>query len=149
VKKLLLSVAMFAAVATPAFASSLTDLGCTIRDTSGTTNYYTFDGNTKNANGTAGGTMVETGYERNGVTVASEVGRRPIWIWNANRSGGVTLWSRQAPGWFIGTSNMTTVNGVWGGPAALYRNNRLVGSGSCSRILNNGVTASNVGDQGL
>jgi hypothetical protein len=148
-RKLIIAAALLAGVSTQASASSMTDLGCTIRDTSGTTNYYTFDGNTKNANGTAGGTMVETGYEKNGVVVASEVGQRPIWIWNANRSGGFTLWSRNAPGWFIGTSNMHDVNGLWTGHAELYHNNRFVGSGYCNRITNYGTSASNVGDQGL
>jgi hypothetical protein len=144
---------MFGTIATPAFASSATDLICTITDSQGSKLYYTFDGNTHNANGTDGGTMVETGFEKNGISVMSEVGQRPIWIWNSNRSNGVTLWSREAPGWFIGTANMRTVNGWWSGRAELYHNSRFAGSGECTRYVggvasNGGVTASNVGDQG-
>jgi hypothetical protein len=50
---------------------------------------YTFDANTA-------ATMVETGYRRNNVNVASDVGHRPIWIKTTNASGGVRpLFARQ------------------------------------------------------
>ena len=63
---------------------------------------YAFADNSYNANGTFGGTVVETGFDKNGRSTFSQVGRRPIWIYGANQGGGFNLYSREAPGWTIG-----------------------------------------------
>ena len=153
-KKLLLSVAMFGAIATPAFASSATDLICTITDLQGSKLYYTFDGNTHNANGTDGGTMVETGFEKNGRLGHVRSGPAPDLDMELQPIPWRHALVARGAGWFLGTLNMRTVNGWWSGPAELYHNSRLAGSGECTRYVggiasNGGVTASNVGDQGL
>ena len=72
--------ALAAAVATavltaPAYAA---DIVCSTHDTVGNNLTYAFGGNSTNANGTFGGTMVETGFDRNGTSTFSQVGWRPI-----------------------------------------------------------------------
>jgi len=113
------------------------DLVCNMRDTVGNNLTYTFADNTYNANGSYGGTMVETGFEKNGRMTISERGVRPIWIYGANQGGGFNLYSRSAPGW-----SLRSINGV----AILAHNGRVAGNGSCGGF--GGVTAANVGDQG-
>ena len=70
-------------------------------DTVGNNLTYAFGGNSTNTSGTFGGTMVETGFEKNGRMTISEVGIRPIWIYSGNRGGGYNLYSRAAPGWSL------------------------------------------------
>jgi hypothetical protein len=76
-------------------------LVCNVQDTVGSRMVYAFGPNTTNANGSFGGTMVETGFEKNGRMVVSEVGVRPVWIYSGNMSGGFDLYSRAAPGWML------------------------------------------------
>jgi opacity protein-like surface antigen len=89
-RKLLLAAAALAALAAPARAS---DIVCGIRDAYGNNLVYAFGGNSYNANGTFGGTVVETGFDKNGTSVISRVGQRPIWVYGANRGGGFNLYS--------------------------------------------------------
>jgi hypothetical protein len=161
-KKLLLSVAMFATVATPAFATSATDLVCSIRDNTGNDLIYTFDGNSQNADGSAGGTMVETGFSKNGRDTFSPVGNRPVWIYEGNRVGGILLHSREAQGWRIGTGHLPAGDKFMV-TANLFHGANIVGTGWCGRDMTasngddtaatvgdrGGQSASNVGDQGL
>jgi hypothetical protein len=74
---------------------------------------YAFGGNSFNASGTFGGTMVETSFKKNGTAVVSDVGQHPIWIYGGNPIGGFSLISRAAPGW--------TINVVGNGAAMLNR----------------------------
>ena len=78
------------------------DIICAITDTSGKVNGYAFANNTENADGSVGGTMVETRYAGGRITAQSEPGSRPVWVWYGNKAGGMTLESRDAPGWKIG-----------------------------------------------
>jgi hypothetical protein len=110
-----------------------TDFICRIPDISGHTNMYAFHTNTRNQDGSAGGTFVETGYERDGHLIAAPAGNRPIWIWS-----GSTLIQRVDPSWMIQTSPS--------GKAALLHKGVVVGSGNCD--YNHAPTASTVGDQG-
>ena len=53
---------------------------CSVTDNTGNSLVYTFANSTGNADGSAGGTYVETGFVKNGQPVVSPVGRhRPIW----------------------------------------------------------------------
>ena len=133
-KKLLL--AAIAAIALGG-AAQAGEFGCNIQDTVGNRLTYLFGDNTTNANGTYGGTVVETGFEKNGRMVISERGLRPVWIYGGNTAGGFNLYSRAAPGWSLS---------IVGGGATLSHNGRFAGSGSCTSAPM--VTAGNVGDQG-
>lgn len=115
------------------------EIACNIQDTVGNRLTYVFGANSFNNNGTFGGTLVETGFEKNGKMVISERGQRPIWIYGGNQGGGFNLYSREAPGWALS---------VVGYGATLSHNGRFAGSGSCS-VPAPTVTANNVGDQGL
>jgi len=64
--KAMIMAAALAAIATPALATSATDLVCSITDNRGNALIYTFDGNSHNSDGSLGGTMVETGFSKNG-----------------------------------------------------------------------------------
>jgi hypothetical protein len=148
--KAMIMAAALAAVATPALATSATDLVCSIRDNTGNNLIYTFDGNSQNANGSVGGTMVETGFSKNGRDTFSQVGNRPIWIYEANRLGGILLKSREAYGWHIGTDALP--NGErFRVVANLFHGDNIVGHGWCGRDLtaSNGATQYSVGDRGL
>jgi hypothetical protein len=128
-----------AAVATTVLTAPVyaADIVCSIHDTVGNNLTYAFGGNSTNANGTFGGTMVETGFDRNGTSTFSQVGRRPIWIFGGNAVGGFNLYSRAAPGWAIAV-------GPSGG-ATLTHNDRFAGSGWCRAT---GATQADVGDLG-
>jgi hypothetical protein len=125
--------------ATPSFAGVLT---CNIIDTSRNALTWEFGLNTKNKNGSIGGTMVENVFVKNKQIIASMPGSRPIWIWGQNQAGGVLLVQRSDENWHIGTS-------YDGGQATLFHNNQAVGWGQCQITGSNAVTAGNVTDQGL
>ena len=120
-------------------AAQAGEFGCNIQDTVGNRLTYLFGDNTTNANGTYGGTVVETGFEKNGRMVISERGLRPVWIYGGNTAGGFNLYSRAAPGWAISV--------LQGGNATLTHNGYFAGGGSCQTT--GGATQANVGDQGL
>jgi hypothetical protein len=120
-----------------AHAASAGKLACHIQDTSGNRLIYMFGSNSYNADGSYGGTMVETGYERNGRMVFSERGVRPIWIYGGNAGGGFNLYSRADPGWSLSVAG--------DGTAMLLHGGRLAGNGGCH---GGGATAGNVGDLG-
>jgi hypothetical protein len=101
------------------------DLACQITDNSGQVNQYTFADNTHNLDGSLGGTMVETGYANWRKAVVSPAGARPIWFYVGNALGGLTLASREAPGWAIEFGA--------GGQAVLMHGRLTVGSGTCAR----------------
>ena len=142
--------AVFAAAliigATAAHASSWGDLLCSIKDTGRNNLIYTFGNNTENADGSVGGTFVETGLNKNGTVVTSQPGRRPVWIYTGNTVGGLTLYSRAAPGWSIIIGNINKANGIYRADAMLFNNRTPVGTGECLRPEAN--TAATVGDLG-
>ena len=88
------------------------DLVCSVHDIGGNDLYYTFNGNSWNDDNSFGGTMVETGFKKNGTMVVSDVGKRPVWMFGGNVAGGMNLYSRAAPGWTLSLTNMKTVNGI-------------------------------------
>jgi hypothetical protein len=121
----LVAAAALAAVAAPAVAHDYSgDFVCNITDNTGNRLVYTFANNTGNADGSFGGTYVETGFVKNGQPVVSPVGYRPIWFWAANGASGVIA-SKEAPGWRIVLDPAFS--------ATLTHNGRPVGWGSCSR----------------
>jgi hypothetical protein len=119
-------------------AANAGELVCNMRDTVGNQLTYVFGDNTYNANGSFGGTLVETGFLKNGTAVISERGRRPIWIYGSNQGGGFNLYSRSTPGWSLRSAN---------GVAIIEHNGRVAGNGYCSG--GGYAAAGNVGDQGL
>jgi hypothetical protein len=145
--KTLVLAAATVAMASPAFAQG--DLACAMQDNLGNRLVYTFANNSSNADGSFGGTYVETGFlKNNGQEVHYPVGNRPIWIFTANRGGSFTIWSRSAPGWAIGLDPITMRNGLYHGTAALIHNNNIVGRGECARDGVDSETTSNVSDRG-
>jgi hypothetical protein len=114
------------------------DVACNVTDTQGNRLTYLFGVNTENTNGTFGGTMVETGFEKNGTMTMSEVGIRPIWVFTANQGGGYNLNSRVNPGWTMS---------VVGYRAMLTHNGNFIAGGRCAKS-DRGVDQNNVGDQG-
>jgi hypothetical protein len=134
-KRLLLAAVAAISLGGAAHAGNLV---CNMTDNFGNRLTYAFGDNSVNANGSYGGTMVETGFAKNGTYVVSERGVRPIWVYGANQGGGFNLYSRSAPGW-----SLRSVNGA----AILAHNGRVVGNGTCGGA--SGVTAANVADQGL
>jgi hypothetical protein len=118
-------------------AASAGKLICKVQDTSGNHMVYMFGSNSTNADGSYGGTMVETGYERNGRVTFSERGVRPIWIYGGNAGGGLNLYSRADPGWSLSVAG--------DGSAMLLHGGRFAGNGGCS---GGGATAGNVRDMG-
>jgi hypothetical protein len=124
-----------AAVATPSHAHDYsTDFVCDITDTLGNQLTYSFANNTNNADGSAGGTYVETGFVKNGQPVVSPAGLRPIWYWTVFNNGSGSINSAEAPDWRIGLGS--AVSGPM--PAVLFHDNRRAGWGSC---LRHGMTA--------
>ena len=129
-----------------AHATGPNDIFCKVRNSAGNNLTYTFANNTDNANGSIGGTMVETGFDRNGNSQFSARGQRPIWIFGVNNWGGLTLRSRSAPGWALVQGAITSKNGVLGAEAWLYHNNAVIAAGGCIRQQSD--TADTVPDQG-
>jgi hypothetical protein len=138
-KTALIVAAALAATFLTAPAHAAGDVVCSMRDTLGNNLTYAFGSNSFNANGTFGGTMVETGFKKNGTAVVSDVGQRPIWVYGSNAIGGFSLYSRAAPGW--------TLNVVSNGAAMLTHNGRFAGNGFCNTPLT-GATQADVGDLG-
>ena len=103
---------------------------------------YTFGDNTKNIDGSFGGTMVETSFDKDGKTVISKIGHRPIWIFDGNVRS-YNLYSREAPGWQISVIDLN---------ATLIHNGRFAGHGNCdTEIADLPIVPTNeytVGDQG-
>jgi hypothetical protein len=136
-KTLFATTALVFTLAAPIAAHA--DIGCNIRDTVGNNLTYMFGANSVNSDGSFGGTLVETGFEKNGTMVISERGVRPIWLFNANVAGGYNLHSRAAPGWTLS---------VFGSRATLTHNGRFAGGGYCNPVTAGAGSAVQVGDLG-
>ena len=121
-----------------------TDLMCQVTGVTGNHSAWSFANNTGTADGSEGGTFVETGYSGNGKEVYSTPGRRPIWVYGANNLGGLTLLSREAPGWSIVMAGLVRHPDYVGGDASLVHNGHIIGWGQCVRQA--APTAGGVGD---
>ena len=133
--RMLLAAAVLALASTDANA-----LTCHMTDTLGNNLTYAFGPNTHNINGTFGGTLVETGFDKNGRSTFSQVGTRPIWIYQASSNGAFDLISAEAPGWVI------HIYGDGEG-AQLRHNGRFAGDGWCEGDTPS--TRGGVPDQGI
>ena len=148
-KALILAAGLAVAAATPCLAHNYSsDLVCVITDIGGNKLTYAFANNTANANGSFGGTYVETAFEKNGRSVVSATGHRPIWYYGfaQNRNYGAAILSREAPGWAIGVVSKGVQGGYWVADAELWHDNRFIGRGQCARV-DQGTPANQVGDQ--
>jgi hypothetical protein len=138
-KKALIMAAALAILVAP--AAQAKDIVCHMTDTLGNALTYAFGANSQNADGSFGGTMVETGFEKNGRMVLSEVGNRPIWTFSGDNRG-FTLYSREAPGWAISIARNDA--------AVLTHNGYRAGYGSCgATVAQSGPSADTVGDLGV
>ena len=148
--KRIVAAALAIALSAPAaHATSRGDLVCNVHDIGGNDFYYTFNGNSWNDDNSFGGTMVETGFKKNGTMVVSDVGKRPVWMFGGNVAGGMNLYSRAAPGWTLSLTNMKTVNGILSAHVTLDKNGRFIGGGDCLRPTKTAATTSaTVGDLG-
>jgi hypothetical protein len=133
-KKALLTAVALATIATSAHAK----VSCDITDTAGNALIYQFGDNTIADNGD--GTMVETGFSKNGRVTFSPVGARPISIHTLDGYGGYSLHSSEAPGWALRVANSDA--------ATLTHNGRYAGGGICSFVMPRAAAAP-VGDQGI
>lgn len=135
-RNLIVSLAATLCLATaPALASTSTDLFCAITDTAKNSIVYSFTGNSRNANGSDGGTVVETGFEKNGIDTMSPVGKRPIWVFSANNVQGYTYQPRNQPSWALIAGHIDMRGGMYHADAMLVHNGRFAGSGYCVRAL--------------
>jgi hypothetical protein len=137
-KNVLTCAALAAALAAPAAAHDYSkDLICGITDVGGNALVYSFANNTTNADGSFGGTMVETGFQKNGQNATSPAGSRPIWFWNGdvNATSGVSdvITSRDAPGWRFVLGPFVPKQGFVAAPASLIYQGREMGQGYCGR----------------
>ena len=129
--KTALILAAAAAIATSSAAQASTILSCNVIDSQGSRLIYAFGSNAAN-------TLVETGFEKNGTMVMSEVGQRPIWIYGDNALGGFNLNSRAAPGWTLTVAS--------GGATILTHNGRFAGSGNCQAARPTRDTVGDIGE---
>jgi hypothetical protein len=144
-KKTLISIAALV-VAAPAVAHDYTnDLFCAVTDNTGRKVAWTFANNSDNADGSIGGTMVQTAFSRNGKFLEGQVGSRPVWIMFANQAGGLTLLPRNDRGWALVISDIYASNSSQTeGKATLYHNSNVIGIGECARRT--GMTSGTIGD---
>lgn len=148
-KRILAAAALTIALSAPAaHATEYGDLLCHLHDIGDNNLYYTFNGNSWNVDNSFGGTMVETGFSKNGKSVISNVGQRPIWTFNENVAHGMNLHSREAPGWTLSLTNIHTVNGMWNSDVTLTKDGRFIGGGVCARPVSRAQTSATVGDLG-
>ncbi len=129
-KNALLAAVAAIVLAAPAHATSDTDLMCTVTDTLGNSLIYTFDGNRGDD-----GSMVETGFDKNGKSVFSRVGQRPIWFVHQNSFAGMTLRSDDAPDWALVLKNIRGPKSNLHAEVVLTHSGRLAGRGTCGRSL--------------
>ena len=97
-KFLLATTIMFAAVSMTAEAHA--GIICSITDTVGNQLTYVFGPNLNNS-------VVETGFKKNGRTVISEVGNRPVWTITTPGGGVFSYSSQEAPGWVLSSNGYT------------------------------------------
>ena len=138
-KTLLIATALAAASFVPAVAHAGDAVTCAITDIRGNDLLYSFEDNTVNANGTLGGTVVETSFMKNGTMVASVPGMRPIWVYQSNMPGFMEIIQRSDPRWQINYSG--------DGSAMLMHDGNIAGQGSCT-FRARGQTQATVGDMG-
>ena len=133
------------ALIAPAMARDYTgDLLCNLTDTRGNRITYGFGNNSHNADGTLGGTFVETGFEKNGALTTYPTGARPVWLYTANQFDALTVVSRNAPSWRVVMGRITENNGILGAPAVLIDGTTPKARGACyRRTMDTGAT---VGD---
>lgn len=115
--------------AMPAFAA-LNPLVCDVYDNQGSRIDYSFVVNSTNADGSLGGTIVETAFSKNGRQVAYPIGKRPIWVWRPDGSN-ANFYPRNDPGWALVLQGPQTQNGVMRFPAVLVQGQAARGQGFC------------------
>jgi hypothetical protein len=110
------------------------DLQCSVTGADGSPMAWSFATNMRNADGSVGGTMVETSSRSHGRDISAAPGSRPVWVFEARPDGDLTLVSRSNPGWSIVASHFVdSSHGTVSGHAAAYHNGSAFGEGICAR----------------
>jgi hypothetical protein len=110
------------------------DLQCSVTDAEGSSVAWWFATNTRNISGQVGGTMVETATHSHGRDLSAAPGSRPIWVFESNPDGGLTLTSRSDPGWSIVAPRFVdSGHGTASGRVTVYHNGTAIGDGVCAR----------------
>jgi hypothetical protein len=110
------------------------DLQCSVSGADGASMAWWFATNTRNMDGSVGGTMIETGVHSHGRDLSAAPGSRPIWMFESNPDGGLTLTSRSDPGWsIIAPRFVDSGHGTLSGRATVYHNGAAFGEGICAR----------------
>ena len=96
------TVAMIAACSSAKAHDFAHDLLCSVSGADGSPIVaWSFAMNTRNMDGSVGGTMIETSVHSHGRDISAAPGSRPIWVFESNPDGGLTLTSRSDPGWSV------------------------------------------------
>jgi hypothetical protein len=109
-------------------------LNCNLTDSQGSALTYAFHDNTPD-------TVVEDFFDKNGKTVVSAVGRRPVWTTSVTQEDTLLIASTEAPGWAI-------TYDPHDGSAYLDHNGREAGRGSCRTPRSVGRTRDDLVDMG-
>jgi hypothetical protein len=130
----LLILAMVAACS-PANAHDFArDLQCSVTGADGSPMAWWFATNTRNMDGSVDGTMIETATHSHGRDISAAPGSRPIWVFDSNPDGGLTLTSRSDPGWSIVAPRFVdSGHGTASGRVTVYHNGTAIGDGICAR----------------
>jgi hypothetical protein len=146
-----LVVAMAAACASAMAHDFSRDLQCSVTGADDSPVAWWFATNSRNLDGSVGGTMIETAAHSHGRDISAAPGSRPIWVVESNPDGGLTLTSRSDPGWSIVAPRFVdSGHGTVSGRATAYHNGTVVGEGICARQyappnLPNAATVPDVG----
>jgi hypothetical protein len=110
------------------------DLQCSVTAADGSPVAWWFATNTRNMHGSVGGTMIETAAHSHGRDLSAAPGSRPIWVFESNPDGGLTLTSRTDPGWSIVAPRFVdSGHGTVSGRVTVYHNGTAIGEGICAR----------------
>lgn len=129
------TVAMIAACSSAKAHDFAHDLLCSVSGADGSPIVaWSFAMNTRNMDGSVGGTMIETSVHSHGRDISAAPGSRPIWVFESNPDGGLTLTSRSDPGWSVVAPHLVdSGHGTVSGRATIYHNGAAVGEGICAR----------------
>src|ERR1700722_12374797 len=130
----LLIVAMVAACSPAKAHDFARDLQCSVTGSDRSPLAWWFTTNTSNMDGSVGGTMIETAAHSRGRDLSAAAGSRPIWVFESNPDGGLTLKSRSDPGWSIVAPRFVdSGHGTISSRITVYHNGTAIGEGICAR----------------
>jgi hypothetical protein len=109
------------------------DLQCSVSDVDGSSTAWWFAINSRNIDGSIGGTVVETANHSHGRDISAAPGTRPVWKIELHRDGDLNLKSRSDPGWSIVAPRFVdSGHGIVSAHATAYHNGIAIGEGICA-----------------